>query len=75
MLAAEVIGPDDVGMVELYRQLRFVDEHADEVRVGGVLRMNDLDGNALPGASVSRGGEVDLRHAPNCNLSEQRIGA
>lgn len=66
----------DVGVIELRREARFVEEHFDEAPVLGDVRMNDLDRDPLrePGFGLELR-EVDGGHPPRCDAIAQPIAA
>ena len=57
-------------MLELHRQPGLVDQHAHEVGVVGVLLVDDLDREPVPGLAAFGRGKIDFRHAPDCNLTD-----
>jgi len=57
-------------VLELHRQAGLVDEHAHKVGVIGVLLVDDLDREPVPRLATFGRGKVDLRHAPDCNLTD-----
>jgi hypothetical protein len=64
----------DVRVVELTGDLRFVDEHLDEVVVLRHRRQNPLDGEELLEAFDAEGlRHVHLRHAANRDALQQQV--
>jgi len=54
LLYAELVNRNDVAVIEIDRNLRFVFEHVDEFRAVGVLRENALHRKELAYASGAR---------------------
>jgi hypothetical protein len=66
----------DVGVGELHRQLRLIDEHRDEVGVGGDVGEDALDrDDALEALDAERLGAEHLGHAARVDAVKQRIFA
>jgi len=73
---AEVEHLDDVRVRELGDELRFRDEHLDELRVLREMRQHALDGERLLEAGGAAGlGLPDFRHAADGDAAEQRVPA
>ena len=72
--AAELEDLADVGVVELARDLRLIDEHLDEVGVLGHRRQDPLDREDLLEAFDAEGlGLEDLGHAADADAFEQQV--
>ena len=73
-VAAEVVHLHDVGVPQPRREPRLVEEHRDELRVTGVLRVQPLDGD---GAAKAHGPHeasvVHRRHAARRDLAVHGI--
>ena len=73
-IAPEVVDLGDVGVVELDRDLRLVDEHADELAVLGDVGEDALDRHlALEAGDSGEPGAEHLGHASGVDALEQRV--
>ena len=71
---AEVVDVDDVVVIELGGQLRFIDEHLDEVLIVGKVRQDFLDGDdLLKSFDAAHARFPDLGHAAGGDLFEEDV--
>src|SRR5262249_44709747 len=71
---AEIEDLGDVGVVQLNRDLRLVDEHRDEFFIFGDVRQNALDGEQALEALDPEGFRLPhLGHAPDVDAVEEPI--
>jgi len=73
---AEIVDLDHVGVIELRREARLVEEHTDEFFVRGQVRQDPLDRHEpIEPGTVQLPGEEDLSHAACGELLDQLVVA
>lgn len=73
---ANIDDGDRVRVMKMRREARLIEEHRDELRLLGQVRVEDLDGEQpLEAASAGEPREIDGAHPPSGDLGDELVAA